>query len=243
MKNKKNIYIIIFVIFIIIVLIESIYIIYSQNVSLSSELNISYDNSIIENSKEEPQNDAFYIDIKGAVKKPGVYNVVKGTIISEAIAMAGGFKSNAYTSNINLSKQTIPELVIYVYTKSEYNNIKITSSKNLSVCESSSFYDITKCVTEGNSLISTSSSSEKSTNSSDTMSNYEEDNKVLNGKININLASKDDLMSLPGIGDSRAQSIITYRENNGGFKSIEEIMNISGIGQSMYDKIKDIITV
>ena len=61
--------------------------------------------------------------------------------------------------------------------------------------------------------------------------------------ININTASKEELMQLPGIGESRALSIISYREKNGGFKEIADIMNISGIKEAAFEKIKDYICV
>lgn len=62
-------------------------------------------------------------------------------------------------------------------------------------------------------------------------------------KININTATKDELMTLSGIGESKAEDIITYREEHGGFKNIEEIMNINGIKEGVYNKIKDSIVV
>lgn len=61
--------------------------------------------------------------------------------------------------------------------------------------------------------------------------------------ININTASKEELKSLSGIGDAYAERIIEYREQNGGFDSIEEIMEISGIGESKFEAIKDLITI
>lgn len=60
--------------------------------------------------------------------------------------------------------------------------------------------------------------------------------------ININSASVSELDALPGVGPSKAQAIVTYREENGPFKSIEEIKNVSGIGESSFEKIKDLIT-
>ena len=63
------------------------------------------------------------------------------------------------------------------------------------------------------------------------------------GKLNLNKATKEELMTLPGVGASRAESIIQYRNENGGFKSIEEIMLISGIKEGLFEKIKDFIKV
>ena len=62
-------------------------------------------------------------------------------------------------------------------------------------------------------------------------------------KVSLNNASKDELMTLTGIGESKALAIIEYRNNNGGFKVLEDIMNVSGIGEAAYNKIKDYITL
>lgn len=64
-----------------------------------------------------------------------------------------------------------------------------------------------------------------------------------NGKVNINKATSEELMTLPGIGEAKALSIINYRSESGGFKSIEEIKNISGIKDSVFNKISDKITI
>ncbi len=63
------------------------------------------------------------------------------------------------------------------------------------------------------------------------------------GRININTASEEELHTLPGIGQSRAKEIITYRESHGSFSSIEDIKNVSGIGDGIFTKIKEHITV
>jgi len=70
-----------------------------------------------------------------------------------------------------------------------------------------------------------------------------ENSKTANSKININTATVEELDSLPGIGPAIAAKIVAYREQNGKFKSIEDIMNVSGIGQSKFNNIKDFITV
>ena len=61
--------------------------------------------------------------------------------------------------------------------------------------------------------------------------------------VNLNSASEEQLMALPGIGESKAESIIRYREENGPFSCIEDVMNISGIKDSVFSKIKDYVTV
>lgn len=63
------------------------------------------------------------------------------------------------------------------------------------------------------------------------------------GKINLNTATKEELMTLPGVGEAKAASIIQYRTENGGFKSIEDIMQISGIKEGLFEKIKELIKV
>ena len=61
--------------------------------------------------------------------------------------------------------------------------------------------------------------------------------------VNINTASKEELVALPGIGESRAAAIIAYREEKGSFTSIEEVKNVAGIGDGIFNRIKDLITV
>lgn len=63
------------------------------------------------------------------------------------------------------------------------------------------------------------------------------------GKVNLNTASKEELMTLTGIGESKAEAIIAYREDNGGFETIEDIQNISGIKEAVFSTIEDQICV
>ena len=80
-------------------------------------------------------------------------------------------------------------------------------------------------------------------NNSSTVNSGKESNSKENSKININTASLDELDNINGIGPSKAKAIIEYREENGGFKSIEDIKNVSGIGEGTFLKIKESITV
>ena len=132
--------------------------------------------------------------------------------------MAGGLTYNANTSLINLAKKTFDEMVIVIYT----NEDLIDSSKE-KVCSQ----EQDACVTKNDSKI------EK-----------EEDNtSTVSGKININKSNQDEIQTIPGIGESKAKSIIDYREKNGEFKTIEDIKNVSGIGDSLFEKIKEYIEV
>lgn len=175
----------------------------------------------------------FYVEIKGAVKNPGVYEASNQNIINDIVNLAGGFTKKAYTKNINLSRKVTDELVIFVFTESEYK--KDSKKVEQSSCECST-YEISNCT---ENLISEIVSSDKDTTFVDIPSD-EENNISL---ININTASKEELMNLSGIGESKAEDIIAYRTTNGNFKTIEEIKNVSGIGDALFAKIKDSITV
>ena len=96
--------------------------------------------------------------------------------------------------------------------------------------------------TNTNSNTSTKTSSSKTINKSTSKSNSST-TKSTNQVVNINTATLLELQTIPGVGESKAQAIITYREENGGFKSIEEITNVSGIGDSTFEKIKNNITI
>ena len=61
--------------------------------------------------------------------------------------------------------------------------------------------------------------------------------------VNLNTATKEQLMSLPGIGESKAQAILSYRKENGGFAGTEEVMQVEGIKAGVYEKIKEYIIV
>jgi len=161
-----------------------------------------------------------------------------GSIINDAIKKAGGFTSKAYKDNINLSKKLTPEMVLYVYSKSEYTKLNDDSKVEPITCKCEEIY-IDSCTNVGSSVITPddSTSSDDIIVSDDNVENAE----IKDTKVSINNASKEELMTLNGIGESKAISIIKYREENGSFKSLEELKNVSGIGDAAYEKIKDYI--
>ena len=158
-----------------------------------------------------------YVDIKGSVKKPGVYQVSADSIVWDAINLSGGFTKNAYTKNINLSQKVKDEMVIYVFSKSEMAKMNTTVKTDTTCTTNVINYD--NCITTEKNATETSTS-----------------------LVNINTASKEELMAVTGVGASKADSIIAYRIKTP-FSKIEDIMNVSGIGESLFEKIKKYITV
>lgn len=100
-------------------------------------------------------------------------------------------------------------------------------------------------LTDGEQIVvgSTADQSGEVANSSTSSGSSSGSTGVVNGKVNINVADAEALMTLDGIGEATAAKIIAYRESNGSFSSIEEIKEVSGIGDKKYEAIKDSITV
>lgn len=204
----------------------------NQDITLNNlEKEIYTENEFIVKDEEIIISEFISVDIKGSVKKPGVYQIDKSLDrrVSDVITMAGGLTSNADTTVTNLSKKLFDEMVIIIYSKEEVKEFSETLKKeevqnNLCQSECDSCIDDEK---EGANI--------KDDDSNDSGTN---ENKL----ININTASKEELMTLSGIGESKALAIIEYR-NETPFEKIEDIMNITGIKESAFEKIKDYITV
>ncbi len=171
-------------------------------------------------SKEEKI--MYKVDIKGQINNPGIYSLEAGSRVIDVINMAGGLTENANTTVINLSKKIIDEMVIIIYSNYEVENFEATKEIEKQVQE--------KCLGD---TIKNDACIEDNTDTSSDISTL----------ISINTATKEDLTKLPGIGEAKALDIIKYREENGDFKDIEEIKNVSGIGDSLFAKIKDYITI
>ncbi len=182
---------------------------------------------------EMEDNNEISVDLKGAVKKPGVYKINVNTNINDLIKLAGGLTKNADTSNINLSKKVTDQMVIKIYTKSE---IKQIGKESESECVSSD-YNITSCIENNASVISETKEGTSLIPSNDKTTESE------SKKISLNNSNKEELMKISGVGESKAIAIIEYRNANGPFKSIDEIKNVNGFGDALYEKIKDNITI
>lgn len=160
------------------------------------------------------------VHICGAVSAPGVYELPAGSRIIDAVEAGGGFLPEADEACCNLAEEIVDGCQIYIMTKTES-------------CADGQ--------TEKKAGIQTSPDSDMQTTDRNVRSNSAP--ALENGLVNLNTADIAALMTLPGIGESRAKAIISYREQHGAFAQIEDIMKISGIKQAAFSKIKDKITV
>lgn len=195
-------------------------------VNLKSKEKNLVDNQVVINEVEKEEvdlkDDLVYVDIKGAVKKPGVYKINSDKKIIDVITMAGGLMENANTDNINLSKKVTDEMVIIIYTNEEVKNSNIVDT-------------VIKVIDKECVCPNIQNDGCINTEINDSITN-------VNKTININTATLEELMSINGLGEAKAKAIIKYREENGYFKIIDDLLNVSGIGEALFEKIKEYIT-
>ena len=183
---------------------------------------IKEDKVIEKNSinKKEESKEKIKVDIKGQINNPGIYELTNESRVIDVINLAGGLTEDADTSVINLSKKIKDEMVIIIYSKDQVRDFEKTKEIEKQVqdkCTKSEEYSL-----NNDACIKTES--------------------IITGKININTATKEELMTLQGIGESKANDIIKYRDTNGKFNSIEDIKKVTGIGENVFASIKENIT-
>ena len=204
----------------------------------------------------QAQASSLFVHICGEVKNPGVYELPAGSRIFEAVEAAGGFTEDAWESYVNLALELTDGWKVEIPASgageaseaaAEPDGGKetsgITSSGTIAVSPEDGMGDIyggegkagdTAGITQN--MAGITGKAEEAEDTAGTGENA-------GGLVNINTASKQELCSLTGIGESRAESIISYREQNGGFQKIEDIMKVDGIKDGMFSKIKDKICV
>ena len=162
---------------------------------------------------ETDDSQSFVVYASGYVNNPGVYELSAGSRVIDAIDAAGGYSKEAYDNYLNLASLISDGQMIYVPSEEEVESGSIERGV-ASGADGSGVGGVTGGNGGGNSSGS-------------------------GALVNINKASKEELMTLPGIGESKADKIIAYREENGRFSTPEGIMEISGIKDGLYNKIKD----
>ena len=169
----------------------------TEDYSAVSFSNISNEANNKDEKAENRHDEKIFVDVKGAVKYPGVFETTKDKRVKDLIEEAGGLLDDADTSTLNLSQKVKDQMVIYVLKHGEKP----------------------KQISDGGS----------SSSNTDV--------------ININTANKEQLMKISGVGKTKAEAIISYREKNGDFKKKEDITKVRGIGKATFEKIKDKIEV
>ena len=143
-----------------------------------------------------------YVDVKGEVHHPGVYQMKAENRVKDLIEAAGGFTPLADDQKLNLAQLLGDQMVIVVPKKGE----------------------------EVNSELAQAPTSQK-----------KEVGKEV--KVNINTATVEELKTLKGIGEKKAEAIIEYRKKNGSFKNKEELMKVRGIGKKLYESFQERVIV
>lgn len=202
-------------------------------------------------NKEESKEEKIIVHLSGAVEKEGIIELNENSRMADAIEKAGGLKENACIDEINLAYKLEDGMKIYIPTKEEckkqttLNGTETNTGKtNSGGASSNGGTSSTSTTNNGGTTINGSTSITGATSNGGTSITGTSSNKTTKqGKVNINTASQTELETLPGIGPSTALKILNYRKEKGKFKKIEDIKEVSGIGDSKYNKIKDLITI
>lgn len=136
-----------------------------------------------------------FVDIKGEVKKPGVYQMKVGDRVKDAIDAAGGLTAEADSQKVNLAQRVEDQMVIVVPKVGEEAE-KIPAGETRKEA-------------------------------------------AKDGKVNINTATVEELKTLKGVGEKKAEAIIEYRKKNGSFKTKEDLMKVRGIGKKLFESFEE----
>lgn len=181
----------------------------------AENINITETTALTKESQPIQSQQEIYVYICGAVNNAGVYRTGAGSRLFEVVELAGGFSSDADETCLNLAREAQDGEQIVILTKEETAALAEKGMYNAGSVEQGSTKNtnVEKSAVQGGGL------------------------------VNINTASVSELTTVTGIGESRAQAIIAYREANGGFQTIEDIKKVDGIKDGLFAKIKDKITV
>jgi competence protein ComEA len=157
-------------------------------------------------NESSAEHEIIKVDVKGAVKSPGIFTAQAGDRVIDLISAAGSFTEKADTDKVNFAQIIEDQMVIYVpeigeEDKGDLENIQVGTSGD--------------AITKGTS----------------------------GGLVNLNTATQEDLQTLTGIGPSKANAILEYRETAGKFKEVDELKQVTGIGDKTFERLRDSISV
>lgn len=169
-----------------------------------------------------------YVDVCGAVEQPGVYCLEEGARVCDAVRAAGGFSLAAVETSVNQARILTDQEQLYIYTQEELEALEAgeypgTPAGALGLDRAAG--------TEGAQGGAGASGSSGDRSSAEA------------GKVDLNTATAAQLETLPGIGAAKAEAILSYRREKGSFRSVQELKNVSGIGDATYAKLEAYITV
>jgi len=225
------------------------------------------DNNLSSPTPKEVQEE-IKVYITGCVKKPGIVTLKKGQLIYDAINAAGGLTDDA-DKNINMVYALNENVWLDIKSRKEAEAVAENKESSSGTSTKAPKPDDNKASskTAGNNGTSDNKTANNGISNNKTANNGTASNEAgsgisiikdsggalpseksqqsaaANAKININTASAAELDALPGIGPAIAEDIVDYRNKNGEFKTVEDLLNVPGIGQSKLNKLKDNVTL
>lgn len=175
----------------------------------SAKLN---DKEKVQTTTTNQQHEQIFVDVKGAVLNPGVYQATKSMRGTDLIKMAGGFNEHADRNQVNLAKKVTDQEILYIPVQGEISSNPATNLGN-----------------------PTDKSNGDSKDGSDT--------KASGDKINLNEADAAKMQTISGVGQKKAEKIIDYRNQNGPFKSVDDLKNVPGFGERTVANLKPSLSV
>ena len=200
---------------------------------LASSSKDSANGNVQSNGKEkndDEEEEMMAVHVTGEVKNPGVVKVKQGSRIEDIIEAGGGLTENADITDVNLAFVVEDGMKIRIPSNDD-QNLNEESNGETENGEQNGQEQNTK-----NEYITQDSGK-------GVIVNDDSNSESLSSVININTANETELEELPGIGPSLASKIVEHRNQNGKFKAIEDIKNVTGIGNSKFEKIKNLIKV
>lgn len=186
-------------------------------------------NSPTKQAESKSSGAQLYVDVKGAVKHPGVYQVSKDMRVQDAVNLAGGFTRSVDKKQINLAGKLADQQVVYVPLRGEIKGNALAQGITPQEPQQASSSNATGADEGANPDASSGTGTESSGNN--------------NSQINLNTADKTKLQELTGIGEKKAEQIINYRQTTGQFKRIEDLKNVPGFGDKTFANLKAFICV